>query len=55
MTAAGTRAITELGIFDAAGSGSPPIGGNMDFYADFAAVNLGNTDQLVPTFDVTFA
>lgn len=32
VTAAGARAITEVGAFDAAGSGSPPTGGNMDYY-----------------------
>lgn len=53
--AAGTRAITEVGVFDAAGSGSPPTGGNMDFYADFSTVNLTTGDSISWTINVTFA
>jgi hypothetical protein len=55
ITAAGTRAITEVGVFDAAGTGSPPTGGNMDVYGDFAVVNLGNLDSIAFTVKVTFA
>lgn len=54
ITAAGTRAITEVGAFDAAGTGSPPTGGNMDFYADFTVVNLANADSIAFTVKVSF-
>lgn len=55
ITAAGTRAITEVGVFDAAGSGSPPSGGNMDIYGDFSAINLAVNDAIAFTIKVTFA
>jgi hypothetical protein len=50
ITAAGARAITELGIFDAAGTGSPPTGGNMDLYGDFSVINLATNDSIAFTF-----
>ncbi len=55
VTAAGTRAITEVGLFDAAGSGSPPTGGNMDVYGDFSAINLSSGDSIAFTVNVTFS
>jgi hypothetical protein len=55
ITAAGTRAITEVGAFDAAGSGSPPTGGNMDIYGDFSAINLANGDSIAFTINTTFS
>lgn len=55
ITAAGARAITEVGVFDAAGSGSPPTGGNMDIYGDFSAINLANGDSIAFTVNVTFS
>lgn len=55
ITAAGARAITEVGAFDAAGSGSPPTGGNMDIYADFSVVNLASGDSIAFTIKVTFS
>lgn len=54
ITAAGTRAITEVGAFDAAGSGSPPTGGNINFYADFSVINLGSGDSIAFTMNVAF-
>lgn len=54
ITAAGTRAITELGVFDAAGSGSPPTGGNMDIYGDFTVINLSTNDSIFFTVNTTF-
>lgn len=54
ITAAGTRAITEVGVFDAAGSGSPPTGGNMDIYGDFSTVNLSNGESIAFTVNVAF-
>lgn len=55
ITAAGTRAITEVGLFDAVGSGSPPTGGNMDVYGDFAVINLSNLDSITFTMKVAFS
>ncbi|KQV83244.1 hypothetical protein [Rhizobium sp. Root1220] len=55
LTAAGTRAITEVGVFDAVGSGSPPTGGNMDVYGDFSAINLASGDSIAFTINVTFS
>lgn len=49
LTAAGTRTITEVGVFDAAGSGSPPSGGNMAIYGDFSAINLAADDSITFT------
>lgn len=55
ITAAGTRAITEVGVFDAAGSGSPPTGGSMDVYGDFTVINLATNDSIAFTINVTFS
>lgn len=55
ITAAGTRAITEVGVFDAAGSGSPPVGGNMDIYGDFSVINLSSGDAIAFTVKVQFS
>lgn len=54
VTAAGTRAITEVGAFDAVGSGSPPTGGNMDLYADFGVINLITGDSIAFTMKTAF-
>lgn len=54
ITAAGARAITEVGVFDAAGSGSPPTGGNMDIYGDFSVINLASGDSIAFTVKVAF-
>ena len=55
ITAAGVRAITEVGAFDAAGSSSPPTGGNMDVYCDFSVINLALGDSISFTLNVTFS
>lgn len=55
ITAAGTRAITEVGAFDAAGSGSPPTGGNMSIYGDFSTINLASSDSIAFTINTTFS
>lgn len=54
ITAAGTRAITEVGVFDAAGTGSPPTGGNMCVYGDFSVINLSSGDAIAFTVKVAF-
>lgn len=51
----GPVAITEVGAFDAAGTGSPPTGGNMDIYGDFAAINVSLADSIQFTINTTFS
>jgi hypothetical protein len=53
IVAAGARAITELGVYDAAGSGNPPTGGNMGIYGDFSVVNLDTNDSIAFTVRAT--
>jgi hypothetical protein len=55
ITAAGARSITEIGVFDAAGTGSPPTGGNMDYYVDFASVGLSSGDSIAFTIKVQYS
>lgn len=52
IAAAGARVITEVGVFDAAGTGSPPAGGNMGIYGDFSAINLASGDSITFTVQV---
>lgn len=54
ITATGTRAITEVGAFDAVGSGTPATGGNMDIYADHAVVNLSSGDSITYTINTSW-
>lgn len=51
ITAGGARAITEVGAFDAAGTGNPPSGGNLAVYGDFSVINLASGDSIA--FEVT--
>jgi hypothetical protein len=53
IVALGARVITEVAAFDAAGSGSPPTGGNMGIYGDFSAINLATDDSISFTVRVT--
>jgi hypothetical protein len=55
IVAAGARAITEVGAFDAVGTGSPPTGGNMDIYGDFTVINLATSDSIAFTINTTFS
>ena len=48
ITAAGSRAITEVGVFDASSSG------NMCIYGDFSVINLNSGDSIAFTVDVVF-
>lgn len=53
LTVAGAdKVITEIGIFDAAGSGSPPAGGNMAFYSSFLPLSIEVGDTVTFTTDV---
>lgn len=49
ITASATRAITEVGVFDASTSG------NMDLYGDFSVVNLASGDAISFTVKLTFS
>jgi hypothetical protein len=52
---AGPVAITEVGAFDAAGAGGPAVGGNMDIYGDFAAINVSLNDSIAFTVNTKFS
>lgn len=51
----GPIAITELGAFDAVGTGSPATGGNLDYYCDFAAINLYSGDSISFTMKIVYS
>lgn len=53
IVATDARAITEVGLFDAAGSGNPPSGGNMAAYGDFSVINLATGDSITFTIRAT--
>jgi len=55
ITAEGARAITEVGVFDGAGTGTPPSGDNMCMYGDFATINLAAADSVTFAVEVQFA
>lgn len=46
ITADGVKTITNAGLFDAAGSGSPPSGGNLVVKGDFTGVVLASGDSI---------
>jgi len=46
ITADGAKTITNAGLFDAAGSGSPPTGGNLVIHGDFTGVALASGDKI---------
>jgi hypothetical protein len=51
---AGPVAITEVGAFDAVGTGGPATGGNMDIYGDFAPINVSSGDSIQFTINTKF-
>ena len=55
ITALAARAITEVGAFDAVGTGGPATGGNMDIYGDFSVINLLTGDSIAFTINTTFS
>lgn len=55
LTANGTKTITNAGVFDAAGAGSPPAGGNLYVKGDFAGLPLVAGDQIQFTIKVQFS
>lgn len=52
LTADGAKTITNAGLFDAAGTGSPPSGGNLVIHGDFTGVVLALGDKI--EFTVTW-
>lgn len=54
ITATGTRAVTEMGVFNGAGSGSPPAGATLGFYSDFSVINVASGDTITFTIDIVF-
>jgi hypothetical protein len=54
ITAAGALAITEVGLFDALGTGSPATGGNMFMRAVFTVINVATGDSIQFTLKVQF-
>lgn len=55
FTANGTKTLKEAGIFDAAGSGSPPSGGNLLIHGTFAdaPVASGYTVVITVTLEIS--
>jgi hypothetical protein len=53
LTAGGTLAIEEAGLFDGAGSGNPPAGANMYVRGVFSTINLEEDDSVQFTFRIT--
>ena len=54
LTAAATRTITNVGLFDAAGTGSPPTGGVLYAIFDGLSQALNNGDSIQFTARVQF-
>jgi len=53
LTADGGKTITNAGVFDAAGSGSPPSGGTpLIVVGNFAGIALNQNDQIQFTFQL---
>jgi hypothetical protein len=55
IVAGAARAITNAGLFDGAGSGTPPSGANLFVKADFAVINLATGDSIEFTFKIKFS
>lgn len=52
LTADGAKTITNAGAFDAAGSGSPPSGGNLVVKGDFTGIVLALGDKIEFTIEL---
>lgn len=53
ITAASAAAIKEAGLFDGAGSGTPPTGANLFIRGTFAVINLEEDDSIQLTIDAS--
>jgi len=51
LTALSAAAIKEVALFDSAGSGSPPTGGNLFIRGTFDVINLDSGDSIQFTID----
>ena len=51
LTAASAAAITEAALFDVAGTGTPPINGNLFIRGTFPVINLETGDSVQFTID----
>lgn len=54
VTAIATPTVKEVAIFDAAGAGGPPTGGNLFVHADHGSTVLAAADSIAYTVDVDF-
>lgn len=54
ITAAGARTIQEVGLYDTAGSGSPPTGGTFFLHADHGSTVFATNDSISYTINVQF-
>src|SRR5690348_7392434 len=54
LTSLSTQTINEVGVFDAAGTGTPASGGNLYIRAVHAATALATNDQITYTVQVQF-
>lgn len=54
ITADATKTITNAGLWDAAGSGSPPTGGGLFLKGDFPGIALNAAEGIVFTFQARF-
>ena len=46
ITSGTVQTITNAGLFDAAGTGSPPTGGNLIIHGDFTGIALAVSDKI---------
>lgn len=54
ITAAGSRTITEVALFDGAGTGSPPTGANFFEHSDHGSTALATGDAIQYTIQIDF-
>jgi hypothetical protein len=54
IVAAQALSVTELGIYDGAGSGNPPTGDDMGIYGDFGVITLATGDSITFTSRTVF-
>ena len=55
ITSAGSQTISEAGLFDGAGSGTPPTGANMYVHGVFTGIPLGIGDSIQFTTKIILA
>lgn len=54
VTASAPRSITNVATFDAAGTGSPPTGGNIAVHADHTTISLNIGEAIQYTITIQF-